>query len=152
VIWAGLPARIVALLAGKRIYDGDRKKKKARKGSSLSYLCHSCRVALCRWLVGISSSKRWKLHTPFRVMGVKDRLPCYLTTSIGLMLLTCELSPHSQRVGHCTIQMVKWLRQLVHHALSQSWVQKCVTPGFKAKPDAHRMYAQDQVVIHTVRM
>jgi hypothetical protein len=27
-----------------------------------------------------------------------------------------------------------------------------VTPGFKAKPDAHRMYAQDQVVIHTVRM
>jgi hypothetical protein len=28
----------------------------------------------------------------------------------------------------------------------------CVTPGFKAKPDAHRMYAQDQVVIHTVRM
>jgi hypothetical protein len=30
------------------------------------------------------------------------------------------------------------------------WVT--VTPGFKAKPDAHRMYAQDQVVIHTVRM
>jgi hypothetical protein len=29
---------------------------------------------------------------------------------------------------------------------------KLVTPGFKAKPDAHRMYAQDQVVIHTVRM
>jgi hypothetical protein len=27
-----------------------------------------------------------------------------------------------------------------------------VTPGFKAKPDAHRMYVQDQVVIHTVRM
>jgi hypothetical protein len=25
-------------------------------------------------------------------------------------------------------------------------------PVFKAKPDAHRMYAQDQVVIHTVRM
>jgi hypothetical protein len=36
---------------------------------------------------------------------------------------------------------------------SDLWV-KCasVTPGFKAKPDAHRMYAQDQVVIHTVRM
>jgi hypothetical protein len=29
---------------------------------------------------------------------------------------------------------------------------RVVTPGFKAKPDAHRMYAQDQVVIHTVRM
>jgi hypothetical protein len=29
---------------------------------------------------------------------------------------------------------------------------EAVTPGFKAKPDAHRMYAQDQVVIHTVRM
>jgi hypothetical protein len=28
-----------------------------------------------------------------------------------------------------------------------------VTPGFlRPKPDAHRMYAQDQVVIHTVRM
>jgi hypothetical protein len=30
--------------------------------------------------------------------------------------------------------------------------KEIVTPGFKAKPDAHRMYAQDQVVIHTVRM
>jgi hypothetical protein len=33
-----------------------------------------------------------------------------------------------------------------------SWNLGSVTPGFKAKPDAHRMYAQDQVVIHTVRM
>jgi hypothetical protein len=35
-------------------------------------------------------------------------------------------------------------------ATQQEWEN--VTPGFKAKPDAHRMYAQDQVVIHTVRM
>jgi hypothetical protein len=27
-----------------------------------------------------------------------------------------------------------------------------VTPGFKIKTDAHRMYALDQVVIHTARM
>jgi hypothetical protein len=35
-------------------------------------------------------------------------------------------------------------------SIGQFWLH--VTPGFKAKPDAHRMYAQDQVVIHTVRM
>jgi hypothetical protein len=27
-----------------------------------------------------------------------------------------------------------------------------VTPDFKAKTNAHRMYAQDEVVIHTARM
>jgi hypothetical protein len=36
--------------------------------------------------------------------------------------------------------------------LNQEMGLPSVTPGFKAKPDAHRMYAQDQVVIHTVRM
>jgi hypothetical protein len=40
MIWVGLRAHIVALLAGKHIYQGDRKKKKARNGSSLSDLCH----------------------------------------------------------------------------------------------------------------
>jgi hypothetical protein len=28
----------------------------------------------------------------------------------------------------------------------------CHTQFLRPKPDAHRMYAQDQVVIHTVRM
>jgi hypothetical protein len=37
-------------------------------------------------------------------------------------------------------------------ATHMSYPSMYVTPGFKAKPDAHRMYAQDQVVIHTVRM
>jgi hypothetical protein len=32
------------------------------------------------------------------------------------------------------------------------WGQEDVTPDFRPKPDAHRMYAQDQVVIHTARM
>jgi hypothetical protein len=30
--------------------------------------------------------------------------------------------------------------------------EKCHTRFLRPKPDAHRMYAQDQVVIHTVRM
>jgi hypothetical protein len=95
VIWVGLPTHIVALLVWKRIYPGDRKKKKVMNGSSLSDLCCSCSIASHRWLVGISSSKRWKVRTPFRVMGVMDHLPCCLTTSVGLMLLTRGLGPHS---------------------------------------------------------
>jgi Glu-tRNA(Gln) amidotransferase subunit E-like FAD-binding protein len=31
-------------------------------------------------------------------------------------------------------------------------VTTCHTRFLRPKPDAHRMYAQDQVVIHTVRM
>jgi Glu-tRNA(Gln) amidotransferase subunit E-like FAD-binding protein len=31
-------------------------------------------------------------------------------------------------------------------------VDTCHTRFLRPKPDAHRMYAQDQVVIHTVRM
>jgi hypothetical protein len=61
--------------------SSDRKKKKARNGSSLSDLCRLCRLASRRWLIGISSSKRWKLRTPFRVMGMMVRLaasPCQL--------------------------------------------------------------------------
>jgi hypothetical protein len=54
----GLPARIMALLAGRHIYQGDRKKKKARNDSSLSDLCCSCRVASCRWLIGIFFIKK----------------------------------------------------------------------------------------------
>jgi hypothetical protein len=96
MIRVGLPAHIVVLFTGKHIYQDDRKKKKARNDGSLSDLCHSCRVASHRWLVGIYLSKRWKLRTPFRVMGVVDCLPCYLTTLVGLTLLTCGLSPHSQ--------------------------------------------------------
>jgi hypothetical protein len=38
------------------------------------------------------------------------------------------------------------------HETTGDLTSQAVTPGFKAKPDAHRMYAQDQVVIHTVRM
>jgi hypothetical protein len=43
-----------------------------------------------------------------------------------------------------------WVIRLSWAACGNGW--PAVTPGFKAKPDAHRMYAQDQVVIHTVRM
>jgi hypothetical protein len=46
MIRAVLPTRIVALLAGKRIYQGDRKKKKARNGSS--FLIYVIRVELHR--------------------------------------------------------------------------------------------------------
>jgi hypothetical protein len=94
-------------LGWKRIYERDRKKKKARNGSSLYDLCRSCRVASHCWLIGISSSKIWKLCTAFIVVGMMDRLPCCLTTSVGLTLLMCGLGPHSQRVGHCMVHMVK---------------------------------------------
>jgi Glu-tRNA(Gln) amidotransferase subunit E-like FAD-binding protein len=33
-----------------------------------------------------------------------------------------------------------------------SYLMGCHTRFLRPKPDAHRMYAQDQVVIHTVRM
>jgi hypothetical protein len=33
-----------------------------------------------------------------------------------------------------------------------AWPDICHTRFLRPKPDAHRMYAQDQVVIHTVRM
>jgi hypothetical protein len=45
-----------------------------------------------------------------------------------------------------------WVRHAWSKAAASASSNKRVTPGFKAKPDAHRMYAQDQVVIHTVRM
>jgi Glu-tRNA(Gln) amidotransferase subunit E-like FAD-binding protein len=34
----------------------------------------------------------------------------------------------------------------------KSWDKSCHTQFLRPKPDAHRMYAQDQVVIHTTRM
>jgi hypothetical protein len=34
-------------------------------------------------------------YTTFRVMGVMDCLPSCLAMSVGLMLLTCSLGPHS---------------------------------------------------------
>jgi hypothetical protein len=37
----------------------------------------------------------------------------------------------------------------IHVILGMDW---CHTWFLRPKPDAHRMYAQDQVVIHTVRM
>jgi hypothetical protein len=44
--------------------------RKIKLGMVVPYL-------ICRswWLIGISSSKRWKLCTPFRVVGVMNRRP-----------------------------------------------------------------------------
>jgi hypothetical protein len=42
-------------------------------------------------------------------------------------------------VGCCPIELVRSKKD-------------CHTRFLRPKPDAHRMYAQDQVVIHTVRM
>jgi hypothetical protein len=39
----------------------------------------------------------------------------------------------------------------VHSTLPHD-IHKVSHPVLRPKPDAHRMYAQDQVVIHTVRM
>jgi hypothetical protein len=38
------------------------------------------------------------------------------------------------------------------HRTSRHGATRVSHPVLRPKPDAHRMYAQDQVVIHTVRM
>jgi hypothetical protein len=40
----------------------------------------------------------------------------------------------------------------LHHHEDPIPERSCHTRFLRSKPDAHRMYAQDQVVIHTVRM
>jgi hypothetical protein len=72
----------MALLFRKCTYPDVRRKKKARDGGSLSDLCHSCGVASCRWLVGISSSKRHKPHTRFRVVNTMVHLPSCLVVGM----------------------------------------------------------------------
>jgi hypothetical protein len=52
---------------------------------------------------------------------------------------------------HCRT-VLNWIEPGEKVTFGPDIVEEAVTPGFKAKPDAHRMYAQDQVVIHTVRM
>jgi hypothetical protein len=62
------------------------------------YLIYVIRVELrhAAGSLGFLHRKDGKLHTPFRAMGVMDHLPCCLATSVGLMLLSCGLGPHSQ--------------------------------------------------------
>jgi hypothetical protein len=55
-------------------------------------------------------------------------------------------------LSHAVMSVVQVFSSFVMLSLASVFVRDGVTPGFKAKPDAHRMYAQDQVVIHTVRM
>jgi hypothetical protein len=51
-------------------------------------------MSLAHW--DFFHQKDGKLRIPFKVVGVMDRLPCCLTMSVELMLLSCGLGPHSQ--------------------------------------------------------
>jgi hypothetical protein len=85
--------------------------------------------------------KRLKLITKSsqKVMGpMKLKCSC---------LITAGLTSGRRQLRAKSVKLTPNNRKLIKEVLNCS-----VTPGFKAKPDAHRMYAQDQVVIHTVRM
>jgi hypothetical protein len=125
MIRAGLLAHIVALLARRHICQGDRKQKKARNDSSLSDLCRSCRVESHCWLIGISSSKRWKTMHSIQSCG-RDELPSLLPhhiNSIDVVVMQAW-SPFIVSWAF-TVRMVKRLRHIVHLGLSRSWVPKC---------------------------
>jgi hypothetical protein len=57
-------------------------KKKTKDRSSLSDLCHSCRAASRRWLVGIPPSKKQETHTPLH-SRVHDGPPSLLPRHVG---------------------------------------------------------------------
>jgi hypothetical protein len=49
-----------------------------------------------------------------------------------------------------SVEVGRWSRSgILSSTLEEPY---CHTRFLRPKPDAHRMYAQDQVVIHTVRM
>jgi hypothetical protein len=62
------------------------------------YLMYVVHVELCHVAgsLGFFHQKDGKLRIPFKVVGVMDCLPCCLTMSVELMLLSCGLGPHSQ--------------------------------------------------------
>jgi hypothetical protein len=91
MIRAGLPPRIVALLAKMCIFQSDRKKRKLRMG--VPYLIYVIRVEL-HHAVGLLGflRRRNKKHThPFIVVCMMDRLACCLATPGKSMLLSYGL-------------------------------------------------------------
>jgi hypothetical protein len=86
------------------------------------------------------------------------------TLLIRQILMICDWLVKPQHaalhLGSLPLEKDKYLYLITHLGLMTDFFSRQgiplslspVTPGFKAKPDAHRMYAQDQVVIHTVRM
>jgi hypothetical protein len=76
--------------------------RKRKLGMVIPYLIYVIRVELCcvASSMGFLHRNDAKLCTPFKVVGVMDRLPCCLTTLVGLTLLSCRLGPHSHCVGH----------------------------------------------------
>jgi hypothetical protein len=93
------------------------------KGCSfLTDLCPTHGVAPCRWNVGsYAVDEQWECP-PLKVVAMMARHSCRPATPVGLMLLTCGLSPHSQRVGCCIDWMAEKLKCLACRALPQSWV------------------------------
>jgi hypothetical protein len=70
------------------------RKRKEMLGIRIPYLVCVPRMELRRiaGLLGYFIDEQ-RPHAPLEVVA---RLPCCLATPVGLMLLTCELSPHSQ--------------------------------------------------------
>jgi hypothetical protein len=88
-LWAGLPTRTMALLAGKHTCQGNNKERK-RLGTVFPYLVH----VVC-FLAKISSSRGQRPHPPFQDIGVTDHLSCCLTVLGGSVSLACGLNPLS---------------------------------------------------------
>jgi hypothetical protein len=71
-----------------------------------------------------------------------------------------KIEEHGLKENSCTIEIDPLTRKFQGMALTQPAASEmhqaeqeiCHTRFLRPKPDAHRMYAQDQVVIHTVRM
>jgi hypothetical protein len=76
-------------------------------------------MSLACWCYFID--EQWP-HPPLKVVVMTTHQSCRLTTPVGLMLLTCGLGPHSQRVGQWIAWMAEKLKHLARLTLSLSWV------------------------------
>jgi hypothetical protein len=78
-------------------------------------------------IVSLSAAMSNSVQVPCVVFGLHT---CVLVVVLAACLGFCELA----------------------HCHGKPWDETCHTRFLRPKSDAHRMYAQDQVVIHTVRM
>jgi hypothetical protein len=101
-----------------------------------------CRLALwrCVWLNHGSGWLAGELASPWRCLLLDGAL---LSASLHLLPSVTSMTSPKREAGAFSI------RGVVVTGVSGAPVSH---PVLKPKPDAHRMYAQDQVVIHMARM
>jgi hypothetical protein len=100
-----------------------------------------------RCLISQSSSELWKWHR--RLGHLSFDLLCQLSgldLLRGLPVLKFESDLVCAPCHHGKMIVAS------HSLVNTMMTEHCHTRFLRPKPDAHRMYAQDQVVIHTVRM